>query len=566
MRRLLLVFLLAVQVYAASLMVPAVTHDGAGMTALLICEVNPGKGRVLVATEPLVGVDTQQSENIATRVASEVTGVSLSDKDIIFIFEANQTESIDGGSAGAAMAICLISELSGKELNSKVSITGTIEEDGTIGPVGGILSKARAVSESSAVFLVPDGQTLTSTYSKRYESPRPGIYIDEIYPIKINITEYSRDNLGLQVVEISDISDAESWFFSEKVFTKEIRTIELPTFAKDLSRVEALADYELSRAEKSVNNVNSTVSQELLQNAINSPEGSPYTTANFAFLAYVSSTPTFEDVESIATELTKQFAKIETSDPHWRSEGELRLSWALFNEGLTSARKEWLMLSAKMLSLENFTGEVVDVDWVSDLANEKILQAKEEFERAKSSGADISEAENSLNFAVKSFDVDMKFAALYNALDSIAWSRASEVSSYTALSDISNYSTKEFNDEFSEAYRRHALYLASNHEIKGAAFSLYRAQLRDTVFEKGKFTVPKFEIPSFNFQWILIFLLSYWIFSGRSNKKKPTKMSQTEMMLLSESKARAVELLQEKLKSGEITDKTYYKLLRELGG
>ncbi|MBR9680884.1 MAG: hypothetical protein GOU98_03615 [Candidatus Altiarchaeota archaeon] len=566
MRKALLVLFLLVGVLGASIPVPAVTNDGGGLTANLVCEVSEGKGRILVATEPLVGLDTQQSEKRAVEFVKNTLGVDLSDKDIVFIFETNLTKSIDGGSAGAAMALCLLSELTNRELNPQVSITGTIEEDGSIGFVGGILSKARAVSETSSVFLVPKGQIISSTYSKKYYSPRPGIYIDEIYPVKINVSEYALENLGIQVVEVSDIADAEKWFFSGDVYAKKTFSLELPILPANLPRIKELAEYEIERAEKAISNINLTTSQELLDLAISVPEGYYYTQANYAFLSYVTSTPTYEDVELIAEELNKQFTKIETSDPNWRGEAELRLSWALFNNQLTSAKKEWLMLSAKMLSLENFTGEVIENSWVKDLANERILQAKEEVERAKASGATITEAESSLNFAVRSFDSEMYFASLYNAIDSIAWSRASEASTAKIYEDLINYTDQELEDEFSESYRRHALYLGSKGETRGAAYSLYRALLREDVFEEGTFILPSFKLPTLSFDWLIIVLLAYLLFTKRGKKKQETKLNQSEMLILSESKSGAAKILQNKLRDGEIDEKTYHKLLREIGG
>jgi len=43
-------------------MVPAVNSNNQGLMATLDCEITEGSGRTLVATEPLIGVDTQQSE------------------------------------------------------------------------------------------------------------------------------------------------------------------------------------------------------------------------------------------------------------------------------------------------------------------------------------------------------------------------------------------------------------------------------------------------------------------------------------------------------------------------
>ena len=561
MRHLVVLLLLLVAAYPTTMTVPAVGADGTGVAPLLTCEVNPGKGRILVATEPLIGLDTQHSENMAVTLVSEKLGVDLSDKDIIFIFEAGMTKSIDGASAGAAMALCLISELTGKEPNPQVSITGTITSEGEIGPVGGILAKARAVADTTSIFLIPYGQIIASTYVKSYYSPRPGIYIEEIQPARVNVTEYALENLGLNIVEVASLDEAESWVFSGENFTKELPVFELPEFTTNLTRMSMVAEYELSRAEDAVGDTNSSQAQELLNKAINVPSTYPYTQANYAFLAYITARPDYEDIDTLANEMRKQFQKIETSEPDWRAEAELRISWALFNEEFSSARKEWLMLGARMLSQENFTGNVIDPQWVGDLADKKILLAKEELERAKNSGADVSEADNSLNFAIKSLENEMYFASLYNALDSIAWSRAAETSSYRFLELLDN--STAFENEFSESYRRHAMYLASEGEFRAGAYSLFRAELRDDIFEKSWFSLPSLRWPTIDWKWGAIFVLAYFAFKGKGKPKKE-KLSQPEMMHILEAKSKAVKELQTKLKSGEIEDKTYNKLVREL--
>src|SRR5207249_3909047 len=73
------------------------------------------------------------------------------------------TVSIDSGavggpSAGLAFTLELIDSLTPGELTGgrKVAVTGTIESDGTVGPVGGVMQKTAAVRSAGAkYFLVP---------------------------------------------------------------------------------------------------------------------------------------------------------------------------------------------------------------------------------------------------------------------------------------------------------------------------------------------------------------------------------------------------------------------------
>lgn len=69
--------------------------------------------------------------------------------------------TIGGPSAGLAFTLGVIDTLSVGELTGgkKVAATGTIELDGTVGDVGGVVQKTAAVRAAGAdVFLVPDGE------------------------------------------------------------------------------------------------------------------------------------------------------------------------------------------------------------------------------------------------------------------------------------------------------------------------------------------------------------------------------------------------------------------------
>ena len=101
-----------------------VGYEGAVMD-IVVEIIENGQGRILVNTEVPTGVDFQSSAKIAVKVAQDLTGVRLSSKDVIFSItakgNAEDLQAVDGGSAGAAMTILLMSELQGKSnLNQTV--------------------------------------------------------------------------------------------------------------------------------------------------------------------------------------------------------------------------------------------------------------------------------------------------------------------------------------------------------------------------------------------------------------------------------------------------------------
>lgn len=65
----------------------------------------------------------------------------------------------DGPSAGAVMTVGFAALLKGDRIQPGIAMTGTINKDGVIGPVGGIPDKMRAAArEGYRTILIPEGQ------------------------------------------------------------------------------------------------------------------------------------------------------------------------------------------------------------------------------------------------------------------------------------------------------------------------------------------------------------------------------------------------------------------------
>lgn len=196
-----------------SMYLPAVDADGKGVNTILTIEVTPGTGRTLTDIDNLLfWADTQHSIRIARRVAENITGKRMEDYDIVYTIEANAT-LIGGPSAGAALAIATIAALEGKKLNDNVMITGSINHDGSIGPVSAILEKAKAAKEAGVtLFLVPLLQSRdviyeTSEHCENFGSTE--ICTTETKPRKVDVA-YETD---IEIVEVASVQDAMEYFF-----------------------------------------------------------------------------------------------------------------------------------------------------------------------------------------------------------------------------------------------------------------------------------------------------------------------------------------------------------------
>jgi len=195
------------------LKLPAVDNEGNGVITLLKVEIVPGTGKILTDINNLFfWVDTQNSIRTAQRVAQNITGVDLSKYDLTYSVETNAS-LIGGPSAGAALTIATIAAAENKNLSENVMITGTINSDGSIGPVGEVLAKAKASKDVGAkIFLVPEGQA-TQTYYKPVQN------CSSIGSLRYCTIEYQQEkidinkNAAINVKEVANIKDAIPYFF-----------------------------------------------------------------------------------------------------------------------------------------------------------------------------------------------------------------------------------------------------------------------------------------------------------------------------------------------------------------
>ncbi len=121
----------------------------------------------------------------AVTVATLLMGAPLSNRDVEF----DITGKIDGPSAGALMTIGVLAVLRGDKLASDITMTGTINPDGTVGPVGGIPYKVQGViAAHKTKMLIPTGQ--------RNSPDDSGKLVDVVA---------AAQQKGITVTEVSDI-------------------------------------------------------------------------------------------------------------------------------------------------------------------------------------------------------------------------------------------------------------------------------------------------------------------------------------------------------------------------
>ena len=195
--------------------VPAVDTEGRGLVGRFEVEAVPGTGKTLTNIDHILFfVETQYSIQTAKGVAANVTGLDINRYNIVYDVETRGGNStvVSGPSAGAALAIGTIAELQGLELNPDVMITGSIKPDGTIGKVGGVLEKLKAVREAGAkVFLVPVGQGLRDSFKVEKSCEKRG-RLSVCRTSYVEVPGISSDGYGVIVKEVADIREALKYF------------------------------------------------------------------------------------------------------------------------------------------------------------------------------------------------------------------------------------------------------------------------------------------------------------------------------------------------------------------
>ena len=171
-------------------------------------EIVPGRGRVLVNTTPLMGEVFQDAANTAVFVAQARTGRDLSRSDVIVSIVADdEVPAVNGGSAGALMTLLMISAIEGSSVRSDVTLTGTIDQEGRVGAIGGVLEKAMAAKEKGkTLFLLPRENSQLVRYTERTRDYYGYTIIQQV-PERVDAKQYIESKIGIRTEYVENIED-----------------------------------------------------------------------------------------------------------------------------------------------------------------------------------------------------------------------------------------------------------------------------------------------------------------------------------------------------------------------
>jgi uncharacterized protein len=210
-----------------------VTGDGeeGALLGAQVIVVN-GTGHVFVDTNPYTQVDLQGSARLAAMVASDVLGVDEKTYDFYYIIDIS-SPIIGGPSAGAALTVATIAAINKWTLKPNVIMTGMINPDESIGPVGGIPYKLEAAAAKNyTLFLVPEGQTTVT--EKKYTAYIEGTHIiSGDNEEKVDVVELGK-KLNVTVKEVSTIQEVVLAFTDHEITMPAYKGTILTTQYMDL--------------------------------------------------------------------------------------------------------------------------------------------------------------------------------------------------------------------------------------------------------------------------------------------------------------------------------------------
>jgi len=128
---------------------------------------------------------------------------------ILTVMADSDVDVVDGPSAGAAITVAVIAAIRNQTLRRDVFISGTMNPDQTIGPVGGLNHKALAAAEKGAtIFLVPKGQSVVTLYKPVERQLIPGVTVVVYETVRVSLENLLMDQgYRVTVREVSTIQE-----------------------------------------------------------------------------------------------------------------------------------------------------------------------------------------------------------------------------------------------------------------------------------------------------------------------------------------------------------------------
>lgn len=455
--------------------VPAVVGNGGGLVNVTV-SLMEGNGNAYVSVYPRVGFTTQQSIAQAAGYALAVTGREC---DVLVDFGPAGTSMIEGPSAGTALAVMTYALLENKTLRDDTVITGTIDEMGRVGMVGGLYEKAKGAALRGAEYFITPVEGFYEMLLLRNMEESYGIKVLQAKTVQ-EVIGFMTENRTIEqeglVVEDREVPDLPDYVFPDQSFTgvaermidaEEEMLLSLPEGENDTAAIKSFFTNELER-----------------QRAIRD-KGYLFSAANEAFLNYID----IATVKVILTgdpDLSRKKGEaaiclenverpgLTDSNFQWVIGSDLRRSWAMerlesinatedmlieesymaYNELMFS--RAWCIVAESLLDAAPEGGTEIDESAWKQIAEDKIMEARE----VVGEGGALEK----LDSAELSFDEGRYGAAIYDSVYVIETSKAGDM-------DPANATELVMEDRVSlwgQVYQSHAAFLLAQNRTQAA--------------------------------------------------------------------------------------------------
>jgi len=413
--------------------VPAVVGNGGGLVNVSIAMSPPVNGAGIYARVfPRIGTTTQQSLDQAINYAFVASDRTM-DCDVLVSFNPEgETDYIDGPSAGTALTVMTYALLQNKTMRNDTIITGTIEDMGAVGPVGGLYEKAKGSALAGAKYFI---------------TPIEGFY-------EALILKKVQSDYGIRIIQATKVSDVIGFMLDNRSIEQDglmpvtRPALSLPPYAaKGLARFINISRMTIDNEKQTLASITGTDNdsiaiREFFGNETDRQEkllaqGYVFSAANEAFLDYIDLL-TIKGILSGDADLARRKGELgtcltsikrpalTTDNFEWVVGADLRQAWAYDKfdsvDATSNALEDekfamlndlaygtaWCHVAKSLLASAPQGGAAVDESAWSKLALDKINEAK-------ALNPQKPESVSRLNIAQKSYGAGRFGAAIYDA-------------------------------------------------------------------------------------------------------------------------------------------------------
>jgi predicted S18 family serine protease len=316
--------------------VPAAVSHQEGELLKITVAIAPGEGVIYTTIRPTTGTMTQQSQFDAISYAFSSVQKKIGECEIKISFDdmKEQTPSIEGPSAGLAMAIATKAALELKDIREDVAVTGAIDAFGNVHEVGGIIDKAQAAALANKSIIITPKQRIFENIILSQLEQKYSITILEVKDFETAYEVATSDSDEI----FESVFDIEKKSIPKDLPKRELREVDI-RFSSIASNInQGLRRQVMSPSDGLLSEYINHFENEIELNEMIIDKGYAYTAANNAFLsqvdaAFISTPPRKLNLEEYVDKAQQCLARLEPveltdNNFEWVAGADARRRWA----------------------------------------------------------------------------------------------------------------------------------------------------------------------------------------------------------------------------------------------